>query len=241
MLPNFIIIGAMKSGTTSLHYYLNFHPQVSMSKVKELDFFIEEKNWHKGLAWYTSNFTGESKKYGESSVNYTTFPHVKNVPQRMSSIVPEAKLIYVLRDPVERIVSHYIHSYANGNENRSFAKAILDTDCEYLCRSKYYMQLEQFLNYYPESRILVITQEDLYSNRHKTLQKIFRFLGIDDTFSSSKFTDIMHRSNDKRLQNKRIKRPVPDKMIRKELIGQLQEDVDLMRAFTGRDFENWCL
>lgn len=241
MLPNLIVIGAMKSGTTSLHYYLNLHPQISMSEEKELDFFIEQKNWCYGQTWYESHFTGEAKVYGESSVNYTNFPQVKNVPRRMYSLVPEAKLIYVLRDPLERIISHYIHSYANGNENRPFAKAILDPDGQYLGRSKYYMQLEQFLRYYPNPSILIITQEELYSNRGNALQEIFRFLGVDDTFSSSEFYEILNSSNEKRRQNKMIDRPVVDEPLRKELIGHLQDDVDRMRAFTGYRFENWCL
>ncbi len=66
----------------------------------------------------------------------------------MYSVVPEAKLIYVLRDPIERIISNYIYSYTNGNENKSFAKVILNIEAEYLCRSKYHMQLEQFLKYF---------------------------------------------------------------------------------------------
>ncbi len=241
MLPNLIVIGAMKSGTTSLHYYLHLHPQIAMSKEKELDYFIEQKNWCNGRIWYESHFTGKAKVYGESSVNYTNFPQVRNVPRRMYYLVPDAKLIYVLRDPIERIISHYIHSYANGNENRSFAKAILHPEGEYLCRSKYYMQLEQFLKYYPNSSILIINQEELYINRVNTLQEIFRFLGVDDNFSSPEFSKILRRSSDKRRQSRRIERPVVDEMLRKELICHLQEDVDRLRAFSGYMFENWRL
>jgi len=82
-------------------------------------------------------FYREAKIHGESSVNYTNFPQFKNVPKRMYSLVPEAKLIYVLRDPIERVISHYIHAYANGGEKRPFAKAISDPNSEYIFRSKY--------------------------------------------------------------------------------------------------------
>jgi hypothetical protein len=67
MLPNLIIIGAMKCATTSLHYYLNLHPEILMSEEKQLDFFISELNWNKGIEWYESNFTDKAKIYGETS------------------------------------------------------------------------------------------------------------------------------------------------------------------------------
>jgi len=91
-LPNLIVIGAQKSGTTSLHHYLSLHPEIMMSKHKELNYFNEELNWKKGLAWYKSHFIGEAKIYGESSPHYTFYPLYKGVAQRMYSIIPEAKL-----------------------------------------------------------------------------------------------------------------------------------------------------
>src|SRR3712207_3099155 len=106
----------MKCATTSLHYYLNLHPQISMSEKKELDFFVREKHWDKGVEWYKSNFhgNGETKIYGEASPNYTLHPIFSGVPERMYSVVPEAKLIYVVRDPIDRMISHYIHEYTKG-------------------------------------------------------------------------------------------------------------------------------
>ena len=202
MLPNLIIIGAMKAGTTSLHYYLDLHPEISMSLPKELDFFVEDKNWQNGITWYESHFTAQAKIHGESSVSYTTYPQAKNVVKRMYSLIPEAKLIYVLRDPIERIISHYIHSYANSTEVEPFRRAIFEPYREYLIRSRYYMQLEQFLTYYPEPQILIITQEDLWSKRQNTLHKIFRFLDVDHTFCHPNFNKILHGSNDKRRLNK---------------------------------------
>lgn len=240
MLPNLIVIGAMKSGTTSLHYYLNLHPQIVMSKQKEPDFFIEQKNWRNGQAWYESHFTGEAEIHGESSANYTNFPRFSGVPERMYSLVPGVKLIYVIRDPVERIVSHYVHSYANGNENRPFAEAVL-TPGEYLNRSKYYMQLEQFLKFYPSSAVLIVAQEDLYGDRVNALKKIFGFLGVDDAFSSPEFSRVLYRSADKRRWGRSIEKPVVDETLRKELTGRLQEDADRIRAFTGCKFQSWCL
>jgi hypothetical protein len=187
MLPNLIIIGGMKCGTTSLHYYLNQHPQIRMSGNKELDFFIDDPrfNWHKGLDWYQSHFTGQAKIHGESSPHYTSYPRLTGIPGRMHKIVPHAKLIYLVRDPIARMVSQYIHMYADDWEDRPFEEALSDLENNYyLCRSMYYMQLEQYLAYYAPSQILVICAEDLRDRRRQTLASIFEFLGVDPHFYS---------------------------------------------------------
>jgi hypothetical protein len=162
VLPNLIIIGAQKCATTSLHYYLSIHPQICMSREKELNFFIFERNWHKEIKWYKSNFVKKAKISGESSPGYTSYPFFDGVPERMYSVVPKAKLIYIVRDPIDRIISHYIHQYSAGLENRKLSDALKGFDNNrYVCRSKYYTQLEQYLKYFERSRILIITQEDL--------------------------------------------------------------------------------
>lgn len=175
-----------------------------MSREKELNFFIQEYNWHKGIKWYTSKFTGKVKVHGESSTNYTFYPLFDRVPKRMYSVIPEAKLIYILRDPVDRIISHYIQYYAFGRENRKISEALsnLGTNNPYICRSKYYMQLKQYLNYFSGSNILIITMEELYKYRYHTLQKIFRFLDVDDFLYSKKFTNIRHKSISKRRKTR---------------------------------------
>ena len=112
----------------------------------------------------------------------------------MYSVVPEAKLIYILRDPVDRIVSHYVHNYAIGREDRAIEAAISPLDSSpYTCLSKYYMQLEQYMNYFPKSNTLIITMEDLYSHHRKTIQNVFGFLNVDENFYSPKFLSIKHK------------------------------------------------
>lgn len=203
-LPNLIIIGAQKCGTTSLHYYLGLHPQISMSREKELDFFLKDRNWHRGIEWYQSRFIARAKVHGESSPNYTGYPMWDGVPERMHSVIPGAKLIYILRDPIERMVSHYIQLQSVGLEDRAVEVAFkpLNNDNGYICRSRYFMQLQQYLPYFPSSNILIITAEDLLNERRRTLEKVFAFLGVDETFYSPKFLSIKHGSVGKRRKNR---------------------------------------
>jgi hypothetical protein len=199
MLPNLIIIGAMKCGTTSLHYYLSLHPQIFMSAEKELKYFLQERNWPKGLAWYESQFPVEAPVRGEASPSYTFYPMFDGVPKRMHSVIPDAKLIYVVRDPIERLISQYRHDLAEGKTSAPIEEAILPLDSSmYVARSKYAVQLERFLEYYPLSQILIFTQEELKARRRATLQRVFRFLGVDESFASWKFNVEMHDSRWKR-------------------------------------------
>jgi Sulfotransferase domain len=201
MLPNLVIIGAMKCGTSSLHYYLSLHPEIKMSKQKELDFFIEKYNWHRGLQWYESHFTGQAKIHGEASPNYTTYPRYPGVAQRMYQTIPDAKLIYVVRNPIGRMVSQYIHRYSKGLEERSIEQALAEPDIErnfYLQRSLYYTQLEQYLAYYYPSQIFILNVEELHNNRQKVLEQIFNFLGVEPNFYSPRYEQQLHRSELKR-------------------------------------------
>ncbi len=201
-LPDFIIIGAMKCGTTSLHKYLSLHPQISVSRKKELNFFIKERNWDRGLEWYKSHFSEKNQIQGESSPNYTDYSYWKGVPERMQSVIPDAKLIYILRDPIERTISHYIHKYANGSESRTIAEALESFENNsYVLRSRYYLQLEQYLKYFPSSQILIITSEELFINPHKTMQNIYNYLGVEDNFYWQDYRKRLHKSIDKRKKN----------------------------------------
>ncbi|MDQ2943377.1 MAG: sulfotransferase domain-containing protein [Candidatus Dormibacteraeota bacterium] len=179
-LPNFLVIGAMKCGTTSLHYYLDQHPDITMSRVKEINFFLEgQGHWGKGVQWYESHFDGSAKIRGESSTSYTKYPQRSGVPARMRSVLPEAKLIYILRDPIERTVSHYLHAYHRSREKRSLADALGSlSDNPYVDPSRYDMQLERYLEHYPLSQILILTTEDLRQTPQVTLGRAIEFLGL---------------------------------------------------------------
>ena len=202
-LPNTIVIGAGKCGTTSLHYYLSLHPEIHMSAEKELNFFITERNWHEGIDWYRANFQTAARILGESSPGYTAYPEHQGVPERMHAIVPDARLIYMVRDPIDRMISHYIHEYSIGREHRPIQETLADPEAnQHVLTSNYLLQLNQYLKFYSKSRILIIPLEHLSQNRAETLKKLFRFLEVDESFVTDRFDRIMHASQGKGRKNR---------------------------------------
>ncbi|MGI9020302.1 MAG: sulfotransferase family protein [Solirubrobacterales bacterium] len=191
-LPNLVVIGAQKCGTSGLHYHLGLHPQISMSKPKELNFFIEERNWGRGLEWYREHFDEAATVRGEASPNYTAYPHHLGVPERMHSLIPEAKLIYVVRDPLVRIASHWVHNYAKRREKGDLAATLSHPNTSYLVRSQYHMQLQQFLRFYDMEQVLVFQQSDFRRERADSLRSIFEFLGVDPDFTHPSFERERH-------------------------------------------------
>jgi hypothetical protein len=205
MLPNFVVIGAQKSGTSSLYSYLNSHPQVFMSTPKEPQYFATERNWSLGQEWYESLFrdAGEATAVGEASTVYTKHPVHHGVPERMARLIPEARLIYLLRHPVERIRSHYEHLLRLGSESRPLAVAVLE-DPKFVNYSSYAFQIEQYLDWFPRNQMLVVTSEDLRNKRRATLRRVFEFLGIDETWAPPQM-DVEHNST-RKLQGRSFAR-----------------------------------
>jgi hypothetical protein len=194
--PNFVVIGAARSGTTSLHKYLEAHPDIFMSEIKEINFFSNQKYWQKGIDWYERHFEKVTQTaVGEASTSYTNFPLIKNVPKRMHPYLPEARFIYIVRDPIDRFVSHYLHRIRRGIEVREIADIIENyPDDHLLWQGRYFVQLEQFLNYYPFERFLLITIDELKEKPDDTVKAIYRFLGVDDSFSNADFS-VPHNVN----------------------------------------------
>jgi Sulfotransferase domain len=194
------VIGAQKCGTTSLHYYLDQHPEIAMSRAKELNFFVARGSWSKGVDWYAAQFDPAAPVRGESSPAYTNYPIHDGVPARMHSVVPDAKLVFVVRDPLERIVSTYLHDYSAGKQDRPIEQALADeiSTHPYVVRSKYFFQLEQYLPYFPPEAILVLAQEDLLHDRAETMRRVFEFLGVDASFYHPKFERLKHRTRSHR-------------------------------------------
>ncbi len=186
-LPNLIIIGGLKCGTTSLHHYLGLHPEIQMSKPKELNFFVAELNWDLGMDWYRGRFDDRFAVRGESSPHYTNLPRFEAVAERIHEHAPDAKLIYMVRDPISRILSHWRHATGAGYETRPMSEALARDDQTYVTRSLYWAQLQPYLELFPRERIAIITQEELQSDRAGTMRKAFQYAGVDESFTSEQF------------------------------------------------------
>ena len=268
-LPNFIILGAMKCGTTSLHDYLDYHPEISMSQPKELNFFVEHQRWEQGIDWYKSNFTELGKVMGESSPNYTRHPLFPGVPERMHAVLPDVKLIYCVRNPIQRIVSHYIHDYSIGEQSRPFAEAVLDEREAYLWISRYYYQLEQYLKFYSASQIKIVVLEEVKAKPQETLREVFEFLGVDPSYQDERFETTsrtmppakqrrrnplkswMRRNNIRGMYwlernvpwvfGAPIKKPEVDAALHHKLMEKLQGDIEAFRTLTGLELAEWTV
>jgi hypothetical protein len=181
--PNLFVIGAMKSGTTTLHSYLQTHPDIFMCEPKEPFYFVREKNWKLGEKWYLSLFADATHHtiIGESTTDYTKKPHYDGVPERIREFNPEARFIYIMRDPVERTISHYWHDVRWHSEHRNILRAIRQTS-EYTAVSHYAMQLEPFFKMFGQDKVFTLTFEELTCQPEETLKKIMSWLGVSDEF-----------------------------------------------------------
>jgi hypothetical protein len=196
-LPNLIIIGGLKCGTTSIHHYLGLHPEVQMSKPKELNFFVSELNWDLGLDWYRGRFDDRFEVRGESSPHYTNLPRFEGVAERIQTHCPEAKLLYMVRDPIKRILSHWVHAKGAGYESGEIEDVLSRPDTAYVQRSMYWMQLQPYLQRFDREQIELISSEELQADRHATMRKAFRFVGVDEDFTHEQFDREWEKSSAK--------------------------------------------
>lgn len=226
MFPDFIIIGAMKCGTSSLYHYLRLHPEIGMSDIKEVDYFVAENNFDEGVEWYKSRFRGSYEHYGEASPNYSKAHFFRGVPQRMHDLLPGVKLIYLVRDPIERLISHYTHNYSEGREHNSVSEVLSGdwNDNHYVMCSRYYWQLEHYLKFFPQDHILVVPSSRLKFDRRVALEQIFRFIGVDDSFYTEEYSSQMHKTNQKRRKG-RVARYILESSVIKTLKGYIPEEV----------------
>lgn len=208
VLPDCIIIGAMKSGTSSLYNYMSQHPQIFSSLKKEIHFFDGGINpridsFMKGEMWYRAHFPlsrnmSDDAMTLEASPLYIFHPLA---PKRIFNLVPKVKIIAVLRNPTERAISHYFHSKRDDQEPLSIYEALQEEEerlkpiikaedyknkdfiyHSYKSRGIYHKQIEEYLKYFPRQQILVLSSEDLFGQPESVLERVFEFLNIDKKF-----------------------------------------------------------
>jgi Sulfotransferase domain len=207
-LPDFLVIGAQKAGTTALYAYLRWHPEVSGPSWKEASFF--DRHYARGEAWYRGHFPNSLRRWraersngrrlvlGEASPSYILHPLA---PERVRTLVPDIRLVAVLRDPIDRAYSHYQHEIVRGTETLSFEEAIdseegrLRGEVErmtadptyfshawwnftYLARGRYAEQLERWLAVFPHGQLLIVSSSDLHDRPAETYCEVLEFIGV---------------------------------------------------------------
>ena len=269
----------MKSGTTSLYKYLSKYPQVRTSSPKETNFFLEE-NERCDEGWYRNCFEGDvdARAYGEFCPQYTKHPKFSGVPERMHELLPEVKLIYLVRDPIERAISQYVHMWAVEGLDNSIDEVLQPVGkSHYLNTSRYYYQITQYLEHYSREDILIIQSEQLRKRREEVLKKVFRFIGVDPAYEDEAFKE-EHNTSSKKIRKGTImalltesalgrvflnagkqlvprggiewakealstdaQKPTLSKAVRLKAQEYLREDVEQLRAFTGKEFREWSV
>ena len=177
--PDFIIIGAMKCATSTLHNQLNMHDSFFMTDPKEPNFFSDDDIYAKGNGWYESLFKNATSRQikGESSTHYTKLPQYPDTVKRLSDYCPDIKCIYLMRHPVDRLVSHYIHEWTQGVISCDIDKAVYRYP-EIIDYGRYNMQIEPYLKVFGSSAVLPVFTGRLQDNLLRELQAVFDFLDI---------------------------------------------------------------
>jgi len=201
--PNLFIVGSMKSGTTSLSAYLNTHPSIFMTAdPKEPTYFlereqildvlpgVEQRGFWRGERYYLELFAKAEGMpiIGEASANYARLHRVKGVPERVAKFNPEARIVFIMRDPVERTISHYWYMVQHFDERRGMFKAIRE-DPDFVDTSNYAMQLRPYLKLFGAEHVKVLTTEALRDHPQEVMHDLFRWLGVDASFNPPNLTE----------------------------------------------------
>jgi hypothetical protein len=186
VLPNFLVIGAPRSGTTWIDENLRAHPDVFVPAVKELHFF--DRDYDKGMDYYEEQFAGWSgeKAIGEATPDYLHGAYCKrDIPGLIRQSMPDVRLIASLRNPVERAYSRYWNAKAKFDVNAGFSfEEKLKSKPEFIEEGYYVDQLERYYALFPGDRILVLLYDDLVADPRQFIRRVYEFLGVDPGFTT---------------------------------------------------------
>ncbi len=224
------------------------HPDVFVPEIKELHFFSYDQNWRLGMEWYEAAFAGHrmEKCIGEASTSYTKNARPKLIAKRIGEALPAAKLLYVIRNPVDRMLSQYKHLLVNGLR-KSFAESLAEEDL--LDVSCYFEKLEPYLEYYPADRIKIFFFDNLLNNPANTVSEAFRFLDVDPSFKPENMGKAYNVSKKKisRVSKENgadLKAFLADfgtltDETRKNVVSRLLADQEKVSRFTGQSIDIW--
>ena len=180
-LPDFVIIGGMKCGTSSLYTYLGQHPQLFSSNYKEIRYFSHDEHYALGESWYRAHFpktadVPDGALVFEASPDYLFYP---DAPGRMADLRPDIKLIALLRNPTERAISHYFHDIKKGQGQGDILDAMQNNFTIYRPKGIYKNQLELYHRLFPSENMLILNSEMFFEDPASTLKTVFEFLDVD--------------------------------------------------------------
>lgn len=206
-----LIIGSMKSGTTSLFNYLAQHPEISGCQRKEPNFFSYDDRWNQGFSWYLQEWPNWNPKVHkialEATINYTKYPIYPNAAERIYQLRNKAdfKFIYVVRNPLERIESQYTYELGSNRADKikRFSDGDLEIETEFIETSKYAKQIKEYYKYFPKENILLLDFEDFKYDNVGTLKKIIKFLGLSDEYEF-KNLNVIHNQTKSRVVDDKL-------------------------------------
>jgi len=180
--PEFIIIGAMKSATSSLQEQLLEQPGIFMCTPKEPNYFSDDDQYQKGEDWYQGLFSEAppGSLRGEASTHYTKLPTYPKTVERLQKHLPNLRMIYVMRHPVDRLISHYMHEWSMGNINMDINRAV-KFHPELISYSKYSIQLKPYFEAYSQTAILPVFFDRLLKFPQSELERVCRFIGYKNS------------------------------------------------------------
>lgn len=216
---DFMIIGAARSATTSLSNILGSHPDICFSKIKEPQFF-SQTDWRNQLDSYHELFSENSKLCGEGSTNYTKYPAFNNnIHSDIFEYNPDMKFIYIMRHPIDRIISHYKFALERGYTNEDINKAVLENPI-YLNTSKYYSQIKKYVDVFDKDQITLVLFDDYKNNPQQVTDELCQFLNLNkQDVSASKI--YANKSQTGRITHKKYDHP-------KTLIDKLAKAIHLL-------------
>jgi len=190
MLPNFIVIGAPKCGTTSICDLLSKHPDIFICSPKEPRFFSHDNIFSRGFQWYESLFKSAKgkKAIGEGSTSYSTSSRGRKSAERISDAIPDARIIYCVRNPIRRIESIWMqHHFTIGFNGHGFNEGKVSQDFNadvvanpnFIDTSRYWERIDTYRKKFSDDRIFIVFLEDLKSDPHRVLSECFSFLEVD--------------------------------------------------------------
>ena len=194
MIVDFMLIGAQKCGTTSLAQQLATHPQICFSNPKEPEYFNTVSDWRSEIERYHAMFQPEQGQIcGEASTLYTSLPAFRGTSERIYEYSPSMKLIYMMRNPVERIISNFTHDLVRSEIQGSPETAVF-TDPGYVDRSRYAVQIRPYLESFGREQVLLLIFEEYVQDAAPVLDKIAEFIGVDRGLFASEQALHAHKS-----------------------------------------------